>query len=543
MAWIRGKLLGAGAFGSVNLAIDREDGGVFAVKTVVVSDASEVAVRAIENEIEILMKLDSKYVVKCFGGDWTSEGGQVMRNAFLEYMPEGCLVDFVSQFASSGGLDEQLLRNYTRSIVEGVEYLHSQGIVHCDIKGRNILVGNGCVKLTDFGSSKRVGEKIDSDVVNCAAKVNGTPLWMAPEVVRQVEQGPASDIWSLGCTVVEMATGRAPWSNFGNHFAALYHIGCTDELPQVPASLSEEAHDFLSHCFQRDPAKRWTSAQLLQHPFLTTRFVAAPVALKAPASPISVMQFPVDSESDLSASFVNSVPTLAAPSLFMRGLVSAQPKVEQQVEENWWSSPASPDSGPWIVVRSPKSASSSSCFVVPEDEGSSPIESEKSEVCESLEQSTAVTSSPAAPVFETSSSLEVVVGCSDADDSIHIQIPKDSHVRHFAISEMDFSASLMLATRAVCSYARFSVLGKPLFSVKEEACLNTSLNSGTISGYLDHEFFDQYSNPQILLYWWPYSMIRKGLFKGSRDFKYLKSGHSDQCTLQLQDENTIHLKP
>ncbi|KAG0588791.1 hypothetical protein KC19_2G269200 [Ceratodon purpureus] len=107
-----------------------------------------------------------------------------------------------------------------------------------------------------------------------------------------------------------MATGRAPWSNFGNHFAALYHIGCTDELPHVPASLSEEAHDFLSHCFQRDPAKRWTSAHLLQHPFLTTRFVAAPVALKAPASPISVMQFPVDFESDLSASFVNSVPTL-----------------------------------------------------------------------------------------------------------------------------------------------------------------------------------------------------------------------------------------
>jgi serine/threonine protein kinase len=223
----------------VNLAIDREDGSVFAVKSVVVNESSEVAVRAIENEIDILQRLDSKYVVRCLGSDWTSEGGQVMRNALLEYMPEGCLIDFVRQFASSGVLDERLLRTYTRSIVEGIEYLHSEGIVHCDIKGKNILVGNGSVKLTDFGSSKRVGDAIDSDVVNCAAKVNGTPLWMAPEVVRQVEQGPASDIWSLGCTVVEMATGRAPWSNFANHFAALYHIGCTDELPQVPASLSD----------------------------------------------------------------------------------------------------------------------------------------------------------------------------------------------------------------------------------------------------------------------------------------------------------------
>ena len=551
MAWIRGKLLGAGAFGSVNLAIEREDGGVFAVKSVVVNEGSEVALRAIENEIDMLQRLDSKYVVRCLGSDWTEEAGQTMRNAFLEYMPEGCLIDFVRQFASSAGvLDERLLRTYTRSIVEGIEYLHSQGIVHCDIKGKNILVGNGSVKLTDFGSSKCVGDAIDSDVVSCAAKVNGTPLWMAPEVVRQVEQGPASDIWSLGCTVVEMATGRAPWSNFANHFAALYHIGCTDELPQVPASLSDDAHDFLSHCFQRDPAKRWTSAQLLQHPFLTTRFVAAPVSLKAPASPISVMHFPADSDSDLSASFVNSVPTLAAPSLFKRGLVSAQAKVEPQVEENWWSSPASPDSGPWIVVRSPKSASAPSSFVVPEAEGSSPIVAEGSEVCEAaencVEQSTTLSESAAAPLidvpacFETSTSLVDEVGCSNADDDfLNIQIATDVHVHHFAISEMDFSVALTLAAIVACNYARLSV--KPLFSLKEDEILKTSLNLGTISEYREHEIFHQYSSPQILLYWWPHRMVRKRLPKSSRDFKHLKSGHSDQCILQLLDKYTLPL--
>ncbi|KAG0563218.1 hypothetical protein KC19_8G013000 [Ceratodon purpureus] len=567
MAWMRGKLLGAGAFGSVNLAIKREDGEVFAVKSVVVSETSEVAVRAIENEISMLQELESRYVVRCMGSDWTTEGGQLMRNVFLEYMPEGCLTDFVKQF---GSLDEHLLRTYTRSIVEGIDYLHRKGIVHCDVKGKNILVGNGNVKLTDFGSAKRVGEEmVESEVVNCAAmaKVNGTPLWMAPEVVRQVEQGPASDIWSLGCTVVEMATGRAPWSNLAgmNHFVALYHIGCTDELPAVPASLSEEAHDFLSHCFQRDPRRRWTSAQLLQHPFLTTRFVPTPVSLKAPDTPVSVMQFPAsDSDSDLSASFVNSVPTLAAPSLFKRGLVSAQPKVQEQVEENWWSTPASPDSGPWIVVRSPKSSSSPPSFALSDwmapasdstlpDSGELSIETSVDEDCEEfLQEPTTVniaapSSQVSSSLVETSSSEEAVVGTSTdaAISSPFIQFATGFNFCHFAISEMG-SCVARLRPREIRfieagDYARVSKSLENLhFFMKLEpdevasADLNLGFAAliGTINEY--SELVYQYSNPQILLYWW--HSHRKRLHSSGRDFeKYCK------CIIQFLDEYTISL--
>ena len=359
-SWIRGKLIGTGAFSQVSLAMNREDGEVFAVKSVEVNgnDASaNCSMLAIENEIQLLQSLDSKYVVRCLGSDWTEEGGKLMRNVFLEYMPEGSLADFLKQFAGAGALDEHLIRTYTRSIVEGIDYLHREGIVHCDIKGKNLLVRNGNVKLTDFGSAKRVGTEIESEAMNCSAKVNGTPLWMAPEVVRQVEQGLASDIWSLGCTVVEMATGRAPWSNLSNPFVALYHIGCTDELPEVPASLSAEAHDFLGKCFQRDPRKRWTSSQLLQHPFLTTRFVAkAAPTVEAPLSPCSVMQFP---NSDLSSSFEDSIPILSTPSFLKRGLVSSQKSSQEQSGENCWgSSPFGDCAGEWIVVRSPKGSPS-----------------------------------------------------------------------------------------------------------------------------------------------------------------------------------------
>jgi serine/threonine protein kinase len=364
-SWIRGKLIGAGTFGAVNLAIDREDGEVFAVKSVEVNgrDAgAQVSLQALENEIQLLQTLDSKYVVRCLGSDWTEESGKLMRNLFLEYMPEGSLADFLKQFAGAGALDEHLIRTYTRSIVEGIDYLHREGIVHCDIKGKNLLVRNGNVKLTDFGSAKRVGMEGENEAMNCSAKVNGTPLWMAPEVVRQVEQGLPSDIWSLGCTVIEMATGRAPWSNLTNSMVALYHIGCTDELPEMPASLSAEAHDFLGKCFQRDPRKRWTSSQLLHHPFLTTRFVAKAVAVAdAPLSPCSVMQFP---HYFLASSVESSVPILSMPSFLKRGLVCEEPNQkscqEQSVENCWGSSPFNDFAGEWIVVRSPKGSPPSS---------------------------------------------------------------------------------------------------------------------------------------------------------------------------------------
>jgi serine/threonine protein kinase len=538
MAWMRGKVLGAGAFGSVNLAIRREDGGVFAVKSVVVREATEVAVRAIENEIGLLQELESRYVVRCLGSDWSEEGGKLMRNLFLEYMPEGCMTDFVRQF---GSLDEHLLRTYTRSIVEGIDYLHGRGIVHCDVKGKNILVGNGNVKLTDFGSAKRLGEEV-AEVVNCA-KVNGTPLWMAPEVVRQVEQGPASDIWSLGCTVVEMATGRAPWSNLAgmNHFVALYHIGCTDELPPVPATLSEDAHDFLSHCFERDPRRRWTSAQLLQHPFLTTRFAPS---MKPPASPVSVMDFPAaDSDSDLSASFANSVPTLAAaPSLLKRGLVS---KVEQaHAEENWWRTPAGPDSGPWIVVRSPKSSSSPPSFASPD----SPRESSISAVSNPNTDCEEIFVEPitAAPFLTVSSSL-VETSSSEADDAAAISSPLVQTATgfdfcHFAISEVSSCVRFRdgVVAEAAGDYARLlkSLENLHFFAnlAPDEEDPRASLNLGlaaligTINEY--SELVYQYSNPQILLYWW-HSHRKRLQSSGSDSEKYCK------CILQFLDESTL----
>jgi serine/threonine protein kinase len=225
--WVRGAIIGAGASGTVSLAMSRSNGQLFAVKSAASSSVS------LDNEYQILRGLDSPYIVTCLGRCYSVDNYVKVHNLFMEYMPGGSVGDLLIKFG--GQLDESVIRAYTRGNLRGSDYLHGQGIVHCDIKGKNVLVGANGVKLADFGSTKRFGDEKNGQE---ALQLRGTPQWMAPEVVNQVEQGPASDIWSLGCTVLEMATGRPPWSQVSNPLAAMYRIGCTEELPELPASLS-----------------------------------------------------------------------------------------------------------------------------------------------------------------------------------------------------------------------------------------------------------------------------------------------------------------
>ncbi|KAH9310271.1 hypothetical protein KI387_044216 [Taxus chinensis] len=276
--WVRGSVIGVGAFGTVNLAMDKATGELLAVKSVECKEERKGELVAIQNEINILQKLDSPWIVKFLGEAYSEDGGVCRRNLLMEYISGGSVADVVQRFG--GGLEESVIRNYTRSIVKGIEYLHSQGIVHCDIKGKNVLVGSSGLKLADFGCAKVMASERESRV-----ELSGTPLWMAPEAVNQVERGPPCDIWSVGCTVVEMATGRAPWNNIPQPLLAMYKIGCSDELPEFPKTLSAEGRDFLDKCLRRDPKQRWTSTQLLSHPFLSESFQQAAL------SPTSTLNF------------------------------------------------------------------------------------------------------------------------------------------------------------------------------------------------------------------------------------------------------------
>ncbi|KAG9146560.1 hypothetical protein Leryth_022824 [Lithospermum erythrorhizon] len=259
MNWIRGECIGRGAFGTVNLAINKDNGSIFAVKSVDKLRSLPSQLEALENEIRILGKISSPFVVEYLDDDITSETTSYYRNLHIEYMPGGTVAD-VAKF-SDNDFPEEIVRCYTWCIVSALDYLHNRGVIHCDVKGQNILVGPTMTtaKLADFGSAIEV---VGSHMPR------GSPLWMAPEVVRGEYQGPESDVWSLGCTVIEMITGKPPWQMGGAAADMLCRIGCSAEVPVVPARLSDIGKDFLDKCLKREYNERWSCDQLLKHPFL-----------------------------------------------------------------------------------------------------------------------------------------------------------------------------------------------------------------------------------------------------------------------------------
>ncbi|KAJ4459549.1 putative Mitogen-activated protein kinase kinase kinase 2 [Paratrimastix pyriformis] len=262
----RGDLIGRGSFGSVYRCLDLKTGRFVADKEFVfVGEHIEEQIQNAEREIRIMEQLSHPNIVRYVG----CERNDMVLDVFQEFIAGGPISKLLSQF---GPFPEELVQCYTRQILAGLEYLHSNKIVHRDIKSANCLVtGEGVVKLADFGCSRTI-ETVMSYSQGCAT-LCGTPHYMAPEVVRQQRNvGRRSDIWSLGCTVVEMVTGSPPYADIKNATACIYKIASTNELPPIPDNISPQLRDFLHCCFVRDPLKRATAHALLEHPFMTRTY-------------------------------------------------------------------------------------------------------------------------------------------------------------------------------------------------------------------------------------------------------------------------------
>ncbi|KAL3599084.1 hypothetical protein D5086_007002 [Populus alba] len=279
--WVKGKVIGSGSQGTVHLAINKVTGGLFVAK----SALSGVDSKYLEHEANILESLDSPYMIRCMGKGWQkgSDGGAKL-NVFIEYMAGGSLSDIAEKFG--GALEEEVIRLYTKQILNGLKYLHENGIVHCDLKCKNVLLGlSGNIKLADFGCAKRLKDlDRNGKFAYSWQSVGGTPLWMAPEVLRKEGLDFASDIWSLGCAVIEMATGRPPWGcKASNPMAVVLKIACSNERPNFPVHFSEEGMDFLDKCLERNPESRWTAEELLDHPFIAgnsqKKYVCSPASV------------------------------------------------------------------------------------------------------------------------------------------------------------------------------------------------------------------------------------------------------------------------
>ncbi|KAI0800996.1 kinase-like domain-containing protein [Fomes fomentarius] len=268
--WVRGELIGKGTYGRVYLALNATTGEMIAVKQVEMprtasdkDDTRQVSVvEALKLESETLKDLDHPHIVQYLGFEETP----TFLSIFLEYVPGGSIA---SCLRKHGRFDEEVTKSFTGQILDGLEYLHSRGILHRDLKADNILVEtSGVCKMADFGISKR------TDDINMAAaytSMQGTVFWMAPEVINSKGKGYNSkiDIWSVGCVVFEMWTGQRPWSG-QEAMAVLIHLYSTKQPPPVPEGiqLSALADDFRLKCFAADPDERPTAAELRKHPYL-----------------------------------------------------------------------------------------------------------------------------------------------------------------------------------------------------------------------------------------------------------------------------------
>lgn len=259
-AWVRGEIIGHGSLGQVFLALNQTTGQIFAVKEVRFDQRDKADLtfkQALENEISICKELHHPRIVSYLGHDDIESSLYI----YLEYMPGGSITQVLSQF---GAFDESLIATYTRDLLEGLNYLHTRQpvVLHRDVKGANILVGlESRVKLSDFGCSKRTADTLSQSL-------RGSIPWMAPEVIQQTGYGRRSDVWSLGCVVIEMATAKHPWGHFDNPMAAMVKIGMSKETPPLPRCVSEICKSFIGRCTQRDKNLRPTAAELLRHEFV-----------------------------------------------------------------------------------------------------------------------------------------------------------------------------------------------------------------------------------------------------------------------------------
>ena len=302
--WVKGALIGTGSFGSVYLGLNAKTGELMAVKQVILPSATgedgtgsvvsansasespqqaklrhrkQTMVDALQREISLLRELEHPNIVRYLG----SECNDTFFNIFLEYVPGGSLSTLIQNY---GTFEEVLIRTFVKQILSGLVYLHEKNIVHRDIKGANILVDNkSVVKIVDFGISKKMAEPdakanrgsvislVAPGVVqrdNRQSKLQGSVFWMAPEVVKSYHYSKKADIWSLGCLIVEMITGKNPWAPM-DQMQAMYKIGMgLGHPPYDESGVSPELKGFLERCFTGQYKERAAGSELVKHPFL-----------------------------------------------------------------------------------------------------------------------------------------------------------------------------------------------------------------------------------------------------------------------------------
>ncbi|KAB7506626.1 MAP kinase kinase kinase wis4 [Armadillidium nasatum] len=234
-SWHRGFKIGAGHFGKVYTAVNNNSGELMAMKVLPLQPNDHRSIKKVANELKTFERINHPNLVRYYGIEIHNDEMLM----FMEYCDEGTLEALA---ASTEGLPEEIEPNI---------FLAKEG---------NVL------KLGDFGCAVRI-RGLQTEV-NELSGIVGTHAYMAPEIFRSNEgHGRAADIWSVGCVVIEMLTGKRPWPQYDSSVQIMFQVGC-GKSPSFPENLSEEGEIFLLHCFVHSPKDRATASSLLDHTFV-----------------------------------------------------------------------------------------------------------------------------------------------------------------------------------------------------------------------------------------------------------------------------------
>ncbi|XP_043723868.1 serine/threonine-protein kinase TIO isoform X1 [Telopea speciosissima] len=247
------ELVGEGSFGKVYKGRRKYTGQTVAMKFILKHGKSEKDIQNLRQEIEILRKLKHENIIE-------------MLDSF-ESPQEFCVVTEFAQgelfeiLEDDKCLPEEQVQAIAKQLVGALYYLHSNRIIHRDMKPQNILIGAGSVvKLCDFGFARAMST---NTVV--LRSIKGTPLYMAPELVREQPYNHTADLWSLGVILYELFVGQPPFYT-NSVYALIRHI--IKDPVKYPDSMSPNFKSFLKGLLNKVPQNRLTWPALLEHPFV-----------------------------------------------------------------------------------------------------------------------------------------------------------------------------------------------------------------------------------------------------------------------------------
>eukprot|EP00388_Colpodella_angusta_P016554 GDKJ01040992.1.p1 GENE.GDKJ01040992.1~~GDKJ01040992.1.p1 ORF type:complete len:376 (-),score=-0.50 GDKJ01040992.1:98-1225(-) len=287
--WQRGALLGQGSFATVYEATNMVTKGRMAVRIVKIdrtgdSETINKLVRDTIAEIKLMASLEHKNIISYL----YCEKDVDTINVFMEYAERGSLMSVLKK----GPVPVETAAGWVRDILSGLDYLHGQGFVHLDLKAANVLLtGDGTCKLADFGTSRQMltvtGRRNSAGGGDEPA--GGTLHFMAPEVLAGESPTWRADIWSLGCVVIELLTGKPPHAHIANPLAVARYVSLLtpDSIPIIPSSITNtDAIKFIEACLRVDQEQRPSAQTLMVHPFILENAVKEN-ALKQP-KPLAV---------------------------------------------------------------------------------------------------------------------------------------------------------------------------------------------------------------------------------------------------------------